>query len=114
MPRHGDFQSFLQILSCQRIFALQNLLQGPLRDDPSATRTRTGAEIENVIRRADRILVVLNDDYRIAKIAQRAQRIDEALIVALMEADARFIEHVERIRCASPPLSVPLSLLSCR
>ena len=42
-----------------------------------------------------RILVMLDDDERVAEIAEMLQRRQEAVVVALMKSDARFIEDVE-------------------
>ena len=92
------FRVFFRYCAVSESSLSQDLCKRSLRDDPSTTRTCAGTEIENVIRRADRILVVLDDDDRISKVAQSAQRIDEALIVALMKTDARLVEHVENTR----------------
>ncbi len=41
------------------------------------------------------ILVVLDDDDRIAKIAKTTQGFEQAGIVALVQADRRLVEHIE-------------------
>ena len=64
----------------------------------AAARAGAGAEIEDVIGGADGVLVVLDDDHGIAEIAQPAQRADEPVVVALMQTDARLVEHVEAAR----------------
>jgi len=38
---------------------------------------------------------VLDDDHRVAEVAQALERRDEAPIVALVQSDGRFVEHVE-------------------
>jgi hypothetical protein len=43
----------------------------------------------------DRVLVVLDDDHRVAEVAQVAQRVEQAGIVALVQADGRLVQHVE-------------------
>ena len=53
-----------------------------------------GPEIDDVIRRADRILVVLDDDHRVADVAQAMQRVEQALVVALVQADRRLVQDV--------------------
>ena len=42
-----------------------------------------------------RILVVLNHDDGIAEIAQVDERVNKPLVVALVEADGRLIQHIE-------------------
>ncbi len=66
-----------------------------MRDDLAAARTGARPKIENVIRRANRFFVVLDHDDGIPEIAQPAKRVEEPRVVALMQADARFIEHVK-------------------
>ena len=48
-----------------------------------------------MIGRANRLFVVLDHDDGIPEIAQPAQRADEPRVVALMQADARLVEHIE-------------------
>ena len=43
----------------------------------------------------DGVLVVLDDHHRVAQIAQAGERLDEALVVALVQTDRRLVEHVE-------------------
>ena len=43
----------------------------------------------------DRVLVVLDDDDRVAEVAQVLQRVEQARIVALVQADRGLVEHVE-------------------
>ena len=38
---------------------------------------------------------MLDDDERVAEVAQAGQRLDEPVVVALVQADARLVEHVE-------------------
>ena len=65
-----------------------------LRDDLAAVHARAGPEIDHVIGVPDRILVVLDDDHRVAEIAQPIQRAQQPVVVALMQADRRLIEDV--------------------
>ena len=53
-----------------------------------------GADVDQVVGAADRILVVFDDDQRIALVAERLQRIQQHLVVARMQADRRLVEHV--------------------
>ena len=48
-----------------------------------------------MVGRAHRALVVLDDDDRVAEVAQPLERRDQALVVALVEADRRLVEDVE-------------------
>ena len=54
-----------------------------------------GADIDDVVGGADRVLVVLDHDHGVAEVAQPAQRFEEPRVVALVQADRRLVEHVE-------------------
>ena len=84
------------------------------------------ADVDDVVGHPDRVLVVLDDEHGVAEVAQAVERVDEAAVVALVQADRRLVEHVEhadqagadleasRMRCASPPASVPAERDSVR
>ncbi len=70
---------------------------------------------------------MLDHDHRVAEVAQPLQRIQQPVVVALMEPDGWFVQHVKharagpirsalarRIRCDSPPESVPALRLNVR
>ena len=67
----------------------------PDDDDLAAVLARARADVDDVVGDPDRLLVVLDDDHRVAEVAQPHQRLDEALVVALVQADRRLVEHVE-------------------
>jgi hypothetical protein len=47
-----------------------------------------------VVRRTDGVFVVLDHQHAVAEVAQAAQRAEQALVVALVQADRGFVEHV--------------------
>ncbi len=67
---------------------------------PSATtsppkRPARGPEVEDVVGGADGVLVVLDDQDGVAQVAQVPQRGEQALVVPLVQADARLVQDVE-------------------
>ena len=62
------------------------------------------AEIDQVVGRANRLLVVLDDEHGVAEIAQLAERGEQPPVVALVQADRRLVEHVEHARQLRPDL----------
>ena len=56
---------------------------------------RAGADVDDIVRRPDRVLVVLDHDHRVAEPAQAPQRVEQARIVALVQPDRRLVEHIE-------------------
>ena len=71
-----------------------DLRGGALGDHGAAVHTGPGPQVNHMVRLADRILVMLDHDDRVAEIAQVHQRIEQPLIVALMQPDRRLIEDV--------------------
>ena len=54
-----------------------------------------GAEVEQVVGGGDDFAVVLHQDQRVAQVAQVLQALQQPAIVARVQADGRFVEHVE-------------------
>jgi hypothetical protein len=54
-----------------------------------------GADVDHVVGGADRVLVVLDHDHRVAEVAQALERFEQARIVALVQADRGLVEHIE-------------------
>ena len=54
-----------------------------------------GPEVDQVVGGADRLFIVLDDDHRVAEVAQPHQRREEPRVVALVQADARLVEDVQ-------------------
>ena len=64
-------------------------------DDLTAESAGAGAEVEDVVGVADGFFVVLDDEDGVAEVAEGFERGDEALVVALVEADGGLVENVE-------------------
>ena len=84
-----------EIMAGQRIRIGGDLGRRSLGDDLAAMHARAGADVDDIVRRPDRVLVVLDDDHRVAEVAQAPQRVEEPRVVALVQADRRLVEHVE-------------------
>ncbi len=57
--------------------------------------SRARAKIDDVIGATNRVFVVFDDQHRVAEVAQRLQRVQQAIVVAMVQADGGLIEHVE-------------------
>ncbi len=73
-------------------------------DDLAAVLTRPGTDVDDVVGDTDRLLVVLDHDDRVAELAQPDERVDQTLVVALVQADRRLVEHVQHTDEAAPDL----------
>ena len=101
--RSGDFDllAAAEVLAGKGGLRFQNLRVGALKDDFSAGGAVAGAEIHDLVRRADHAGLVFDDDDGVAGVAQLLEEADQAFGVARMQADARFVEDEKRIDQAS-------------
>ena len=94
MRRHRDLPMAGEILAGERMRREPDLLGRALRDDLPAVLAGARSHVDDVVRCADRIVVVLDDDHAVAEIAQVLQRREQAVVVALVQADRRLVQHV--------------------
>ena len=52
-------------------------------------------DVHDEIRGSHRLLIVLDDDQRVAEIAQSFQRVQQLCVVALMQPDRRLVEDIQ-------------------
>ena len=55
------------------------------------------SHIDDIVRRPHHILVVLDHDDRIARIAQLLEAADQPLVVALVQTDGRLVENIKHV-----------------
>ena len=72
--------------------------------DLAALLPRARADVDDPVRRADGVLVVLDHDEGVAEVPELDERLDEPPVVPLVQADARLVEHVEHAREARADL----------
>ncbi len=65
-------------------------------DDLAAVLAGARTDVDHPVALADRLLVVLDDDDRVAEVAQPGQRVDQPPVVALVQPDRRLVEDVQR------------------
>ena len=99
----------------------------PRRDHFAPLDAGAGAEVDKMIGRAHRVLVVLDDDHRIPLMREPLQGCQQPIVVTRVQADRRLVKHIEntrpgpaptwlasRMRCASPPERVGAERSSAR
>ena len=64
-------------------------------DDLAAVLAGARADVDDPVGGPDGVLVVLDDDQRVAEVAQPDQRLDQPAVVALVQADRRLVQDVE-------------------
>ena len=85
-----------EVLPGDRLLDLGDARHRAAVDDRAAVLAGAGADVDDPVALADRLLVVLDDDHRVAEVAQAGERVDEPAVVALVQADRRLVEHVQR------------------
>ena len=90
----GDFFRAREILARDRARLCNDIADRAGRDDFAAVDARAGADVNDEICRAHGVFVVLDDEYGISQIAQPTQRLQQLIIVALVQADGRLVENV--------------------
>jgi len=64
-----------------------------------------GADVDDVVGQPDRVFVVLDHDHRVAEVAQAGEGAEQALVVALVQADRGLVEHVHHADQAGADLA---------
>ena len=67
----------------------------PLCDDLAAVLAGARADVDDPVGDPDGVLVVLDDDQGVAELLEPDQRLDQPLVVALVQPDRRLVEDVE-------------------
>ena len=95
LARHVDFFDAGEVGGGEGVLVQHHLGRGALGDHMPALNARAGAHINQVISGADGVFIMLDHNDGVADIAQATQRLQQALVVALVQADGRFIEHIQ-------------------
>ena len=95
--RKFDLLAATEVLAGEGLLRLQKLRISPLEHDLPAGRAVAGAEVHDLVCRADHAGLVLDHHDRVARIAQLLEQADQPFGVARMQAHARFVQDKERI-----------------
>ena len=71
----------------------------------AAVLPRPGANINDIVSTSYGFLVMLNNNHGIANVSQSLERSDSAFVVTLMQADGRFVQHIEHANQPTPDLT---------
>src|SRR4029077_5509521 len=93
-PGHCDTASAREVLAGDRSGVGGDVARCALRHQMTAVRTGARPQVHDVVGLADRLLVVLDNDHRVAEVAQLLERRQQAPVVALVQPDRGLIEDV--------------------
>ena len=89
-----------QVRKCLRLAVIalcgQKLLQIARNDYISSVHTGTRTQINQIVGRKNGLLIVFNDENRIANIAQMKQGFHEPCVIARVEPDSRLVKNIKR------------------
>ncbi len=92
--RNGDLAAAGEIGAGHRCAVGGHLCRRAFGHHATAVLAGAGAHVDDVVGGLDGFLVVLDHDHRIAQVAQVGQGLQQARVVALVQADRGFVEHV--------------------
>ena len=84
-----------EILPGYRLLAVHYIFRSARADYISAVDACTGTDINDVVRRAHRVLVVFDNYKRVAYVPEVAKSVEKLLVVALMKSYARLVENIQ-------------------
>ena len=84
---------------------VHHLVRGTFGDHAAAVHAGAGADVDHVIGQADGVFVMLDHDHRVAQVAQVGEGAEQALVVALVQADAGLVEDVHHADQAGADLA---------
>ncbi len=92
---HGDLFRPGEILPGDALRLGHHLLDRPRSDHGAPAHAGPRSEIDDVVGRPHRVLVVLHHDDRVSLIAEPGQRLQKPVVVARVQPDRRLIQDVE-------------------
>ena len=93
--RQGDRSLAAQERPGDRLRRFQDIVEAACGDDFATVLAGPRPDVDDEARRSHRFFVMLDDDHRVADVAQREQCVDQLPVVALMEPDRGLIKDVQ-------------------
>ncbi|OIQ69704.1 hypothetical protein GALL_486910 [mine drainage metagenome] len=87
-------QGLCQILAGQRCRVGFDLLECALRHDAPTVHPRARPQIDDVVGGTHHVFVMFNHQHAVANVPQMLEGVNQAVVVALVQANAGFVEHV--------------------
>src|SRR3546814_10123272 len=91
--RYLDLAQAREVLPGQALRVLHDLLGLADGDHPAAVDAGARAHVDQVVGAADGVLVELHHDDAVAEVAQAGERLQHALVVALVPADGGLVDR---------------------
>ena len=92
---HADHALAGEVGTGHGVRACHDLLRRARANHLAAVLARAGAHIDHKVRRADGVLIMLDHDDGVTDVAQALQSLDQALVIALVQANGRLVQDIE-------------------
>ena len=102
--RDRDLATAGEVLPRDRVGVREEAGDRSRVDHLAAVLAGARADVDDPVGGRDGVLVVLDDDEGVAEVAQPGQRLDEPVVVALVQADRGLVENVEDADQPGPDL----------
>ena len=99
-----DLAAAAEIIGGDAVLAGEEVVEGALAHHFAAVDSGAGAHVDDMVGVADRVLVMLDHQHGVAEAAQALERLQQAVVVLLVEADRGLVEDVEDAREAGADL----------
>ena len=100
----GDLLSTAEILAGDRLGAGTEIVHRSRADHLSAVDAGARADVDDMVRRAHGLFVMLHHNQGISQVAQPVQGLQELCVVSLVQADAGFVQDIQHAHQAGPDL----------
>ena len=90
-----DLAAAGEVVGGEAALAGEQVVERALADHLAAVDSGAGAHVDDMVGVADRLLVMLDDEHGVAEAAQALERLEQAVVVLLVEADRGLVEDVE-------------------
>ena len=91
---HGMAHGLAQVAAGGRVGGGGDVGQAALGDDAAAAHAGAGADVDEVLGAAYGVFVVFDDEQGVAPPGQAVQRAEQDVVVARVQADGGFVQHV--------------------
>ena len=82
---------------CRQRVSFQHLFRRTLKHYFTPFTPGAGTNVHNVVGGQHHVLVVLNHNDGVTKVAQFLERTDEALVITLVKTNGRLVENIKHV-----------------
>ena len=75
-------------------FARHHLIGGAVGHHHAAFKARSRPQVAKPVRLTQRVFIVFHHEQGVAQVAEFSKRLQQSVVVSLMKADGRFVQHV--------------------